>query len=159
MKDAIREALQLVPAGTYGGVPIEYRGGHKLVLEGDRIQIEQVIMNLARNACEAAAGREGGRVTVSAAVNGKDVTVSISDNGPGIAPEKVDALFEWTPSSKRGGMGIGLSICRHIIEAHHGRIWLESNSDAGACLAFSVPLESDRREMSIGLEPALHGGV
>ncbi|MBC9032719.1 PAS domain-containing protein [Sphingomonas sp. JC676] len=141
VKSAIRESLQLVRAGVYSGAPIEYRGSSKLKLGGDRVQIEQVIVNLARNACEAVAGREGGRVIVSATVRGQDVVVSVFDNGPGIPLDKVEALFEWTPSSKHGGMGIGLSICRHIIESHDGgRIWLESTSEAGACLAFSLPL-------------------
>jgi two-component system sensor kinase FixL len=152
VKDAIRESLQLVRAGIHSGTPIEYRGGSKLKLEGDRVQIEQVIVNLARNACEAVAGREDGRVIVSTTVRGRAMIVSVLDNGPGVSPEKVAALFEWTPSSKHGGMGIGLSICRHIIESHEGgRIWLESSSDAGACLAFSLPLPAPHAEL--GPEP------
>ena len=142
MRDAIRESLQLVQAGACGETLMECRGDGKLDLEGDRVQVEQVIMNLARNACEAVAEREGARVVVSAAAQGSDVVVSVSDNGPGFSPEMAGSLFEWAHSSKRGGMGIGLSICRQIIEAHHGRIWLESTSDAGSCLAFSLPLDA-----------------
>jgi PAS domain S-box-containing protein len=142
VREAIRESLQLVRAGACAGTHIECRGGGELSIEGDRVQTEQVIMNLARNACEAVADREDGRVIVSAAVRDKSVVISVSDNGPGVAAEKVTTLFEWTPSSKQDGMGIGLSICRHIVEAHRGRIWLESTSDAGACLAFSLPLEA-----------------
>jgi len=145
MREAIRESLQLVRVGARGGTPIEYRGGSRLDVEGDQIQIEQVIMNLARNACEAVAEREGGRVVVSSSIAGKDIVVSILDNGPGVPPAMASALFEWTQSSKRGGMGIGLSICRQIVEAHKGRIWLESSSEAGACFAFSLPLEAPGR--------------
>jgi two-component system sensor kinase FixL len=142
MRDAIRESLQLLRAGAQGKGAIEYRGGGELLLEGDRVQVEQVIINLARNACEAVSERDDGRVIVSAVVRQQEVIVSISDNGPGIAPAKVATLFEWTQSLKSGGMGIGLSICRHIVEAHGGRIWLESTSDAGSCLSFSLPLQA-----------------
>jgi PAS domain S-box-containing protein len=142
MADAIRESLRLVRAGACGATPIEYRGGSKLNLEGDRVQIEQVILNLARNACEAVAEREGGRVVLFAAVRDSEVVVSVCDNGSGVSPEMAGSLFEWAHSSKRGGMGIGLSICRQIVEAHHGRIWLESTSDGGTCLAFSLPLDT-----------------
>lgn len=144
MREAIRESLQLLHAGTQGSAPIEYRGGGELLLEGDRVQVEQIIVNLARNACEAVADRDGGRVIVSAVIRQHEVVVSIFDNGPGIAPEKVAALFEWTQSSKSGGMGIGLSICRHIVEAHSGRIWLESTGDAGSCVAFALPVQAAR---------------
>lgn len=141
MRDAIRESLQLLRAGAQGKGAIEYRGGGELLLEGDRVQVEQVIINLARNACEAVSERDDGRVIVSAVVRQKEAIVSISDNGPGIAPEKVATLFEWTQSSKSGGMGIGLSICRHIVEAHGGRIWLERTGDTGSCLSFALPLQ------------------
>ena len=144
MRDAIRDSLQLLRAGADSSTPIEYRGGGNLPLEGDRVQIEQVIVNLARNACEAVAGRDNGRVIVSAVVRQKDVIVSVFDNGSGIAPDKVGTLFEWTHSSKADGMGIGLSICHHIVEAHGGRIWLESTSDVGSCLSFSLPLQASR---------------
>jgi two-component system sensor kinase FixL len=141
MRDAVRESLQLLGAGAYGSAPIEYRGGGNLHLEGDRVQIEQVIVNLARNACEAVVERDKGRVIVTAAVRQKEVIVSVFDNGSGIASNKIATLFEWTPSSKPGGMGIGLSICHHIVEAHGGRIWLESTGDTGSCLSFALPLQ------------------
>jgi two-component system sensor kinase FixL len=144
MRDAIRESLQLLRAGAHGSGAIEYRGGGELLLEGDRVQVEQVIVNLARNACEAVAERDNGRVIVSAVARQKEVIVSVFDNGSGIASDKVGTLFEWTPSSKVDGMGIGLSICDHIVEAHGGRIWLESTSDAGSCLSFSLPLQTSR---------------
>lgn len=142
MREAIRESLRLVRIGACSDTQIEYRGSSKLSFEGDRVQVEQVIMNLARNACEAVSERKGGRVVVSAAIREKDMIVSVFDNGPGVSSERIDTLFEWTPSSKPGGMGIGLSICRHIVEAHGGRIWLESTSDVGACLAFSLPMRA-----------------
>lgn len=144
LRDAVRESLQLLGAGAYGSAPIEYRGGGNLPLDGDRVQIEQVIVNLARNACEAVAERDDGRVVVSTVVRQEEVIVSVFDNGSGIASDQVDTLFEWTRSSKADGMGIGLSICHHIIEAHGGRIWLESTSDAGSCLSFSLPLQVAR---------------
>lgn len=110
----------------------------------DRIQIQQVLHNLMRNAIEAltAEGSNAGRreLVLSASLAGRDaVQVSISDTGPGIAPEVADRLFETFVSSKPGGMGVGLSISRSIIEAHGGRLWVEPNPEGGAVFRFTLP--------------------
>ena len=104
---------------------------------GDRIQIQQVLVNLLRNAVEALDGREVRDITVSTrrAANGM-VCVSVADTGPGLDPDI--ALFQAFSSGKEGGMGLGLSICRTIVEAHGGRIWSEPQAEGGAVFRFTL---------------------
>lgn len=139
LKEAIRESIGLIHAGAHPGAPIDDTGCARVTIEADRVQIEQVIMNLARNACEAIAGTPDCQVVISTSVKENCVVVSVRDSGPGVTSGAAADLFEWSDSSKPGGMGIGLSICRTIIEAHGGRIWLESGS-GGADFRFSVPI-------------------
>ena len=106
----------------------------------DRVHLQQVVMNLIRNARDAM--REGGgrRIVVSAVpVSDEEVEVRVSDEGPGIAENIRDRLFSPFVTTKSSGTGIGLSICRTIIEAHGGRIWLASGPDRGAVMAFTLP--------------------
>ncbi len=113
----------------------------------DRIQIQQVILNLIRNALEAMVqGEEDGgasprrELMVAATGAGTEmVEVAISDTGPGLAPEIVGSLFGAFVSTKPGGMGMGLSICRSIVEAHGGRLWAEPNPGGGAVFRFTLP--------------------
>ena len=106
----------------------------------DRVHLQQVMMNLIRNAADAM--REGGgrRITVSAVPRSEsEVEVRFSDEGPGVAEKIRDRLFSPFATTKPRGSGIGLSICRTIIEAHGGRIWLASGPDRGAVIAFTLP--------------------
>lgn len=139
IKDAIRESVELVLAGTGCDVPIDDGDALSVQLVADRIQIEQVIMNLLRNACEAVSPVVG-QVSVSACVKGQDAIVSVWDNGSGVSAKAAATLFERGNSIKLEGMGIGLSICRTIIEEHGGKIWLGSSSSSGANFCFSVPI-------------------
>lgn len=110
------------------------------MITGNRVQIAQVIVNLLHNAFEAMSAEGGAdrQVTISAALDGRQLLVSIQDTGPGIPPDiNLFAQFETT---KPTGMGLGLSICRSIIEAHGGRIWHSSDSDIGARFNFTLPL-------------------
>jgi signal transduction histidine kinase len=110
---------------------------------GDRIQLQQVILNLLLNASDAMSGIDDRprQVTVSTAREGNDaVRVVVQDAGMGFDPENADRLFEPFYTTKSGGMGIGLSVSRSIIERHHGRIWAASNDGAGATFSFSIPL-------------------
>ena len=114
----------------------------------DRLMLEQVLLNLIRNGMEAmAATAEGQRVLRVAAEHGDgEVIVSIADNGSGIPEDVRDKLFTAFFTTKPEGMGVGLSICRSIIEFHRGRLWVEDNVQApngsGTIFKFSLPLES-----------------
>jgi two-component system sensor kinase FixL len=114
------------------------RGANEV--SADSIQVQQVLMNLIRNACEATSNVEHPRVTVRSRRHAADeVIVSISDNGPGV-PASAGDLFSPFVSSKRSGLGLGLSISRTIVEAHGGRIWVESTGEAGTTISFTLPV-------------------
>ena len=107
----------------------------------DKIQIQQVVVNLARNAIEAMEGSGRRELTVSAdLIEDGMVQVSVADTGPGIAPEIADRLFQPFVTTKAQGMGVGLSICRSIVEAHGGELRVEPNPGGGTIFRFSVPV-------------------
>ncbi len=103
----------------------------------DRIQVQQVIVNLLRNAIEAV--DDNGRVRLRADVDGSMLRVSVEDDGPGVPPDRIGRLFEPFATTKPGGMGLGLAICRTIIRAHGGRIWYEKGASGGARFLFTLP--------------------
>ncbi|HJN44611.1 MAG: hypothetical protein CL477_05875 [Acidobacteria bacterium] len=106
----------------------------------DRIQIQQVVMNLVTNAMQAMDGLAEARLTlrVRCRDDGWQI-VSVIDSGPGIEPSMVDTLFEPFTSSRAGGLGMGLSISRNIVESHSGQIWAENRPDGGATVSFGLP--------------------
>jgi two-component system CheB/CheR fusion protein len=106
----------------------------------DKVQIEQVLVNLIRNAKEAIEASERREIVISTSSNGADVRVEIADTGVGLSEKVKSSLFEPFMTTKVKGMGVGLSISRAIIEAHDGRIWAESNPKGGAIFAFRLPL-------------------
>jgi two-component system sensor kinase FixL len=109
-------------------------------VEVDRIQIQQVLINLIRNAIQALQNEERREVVIRTRGAGEDmVEVSVSDTGVGIAEQVRDALFSPFHSTKVEGMGIGLSISRTIVEAHHGRIWSEDAKGGGTVFRFTLP--------------------
>lgn len=110
----------------------------------DPIQIEQVILNLVRNAIDAV--RSGSnrtkrlQIRVAARLQAPStVVVSVSDNGPGVDPDRVEFLFDEFYTTKDHGLGLGLSISRSIVESHGGALWLESTSPRGTTFSFSIP--------------------
>ena len=106
----------------------------------DRVQIQQVLTNLIRNAIDAMIGSPTRTLIVKAeATPAGQVTISVEDTGSGIAENVADQLFHPFVSSKQSGMGIGLSICRTIIEAHSGRIWCDPRPGGGTIFHFTVP--------------------
>jgi two-component system sensor kinase FixL len=110
----------------------------------DKIQIQQVVANLIKNALDAMALSQDRRLTLrTSRHDGDAVEVEISDTGPGIAAEVADRLFEPFVTTKPEGMGIGLSICRSIIEDHHGHLAANANEDGGATLRFTLPIGSE----------------
>ena len=111
-------------------------------IQVDRVQIQQVLVNLVRNAMDAlnAAGTQDPAVAVSAWQDGTDVVFAVADNGPGIPEDVTGRLFEPFNTSKPEGMGLGLSICRTLVEAHGGRLWLDRSEAAGTAFHFRLPL-------------------
>ena len=110
-------------------------------VNADRIQLEQVLLNLARNGVEAMGQTEASRRTLHITVtsDGRQAVVSVADHGAGIAPEVAENLFQAFFTTKDEGMGMGLNICRSIIEYHQGRLWFEPNPGGGAIFRFSLP--------------------
>jgi len=108
----------------------------------DPVQIAVVLRNLIANAIDSASSAgDGGHVLISAAVAGDELLVEVQDSGPGVDAARVQTLFEPGTSGKPGGMGIGLSICRAIVEAHGGRLWVEAGS--GGRFRFTLPMEQE----------------
>jgi C4-dicarboxylate-specific signal transduction histidine kinase len=109
-------------------------------LHGDRIQLQQVILNLVRNAMEALTGRMDGIVGIAVVWLEDLVEIRVADNGPGIEPALAARLFEPLMTSKPDGLGLGLSICASIVQLHGGRIWLHSGEPGATEFRFSLPL-------------------
>lgn len=113
----------------------------------DRVQIEQVIINLLRNAMDAMRNAERRELVVRTGPHGNGLTVvRVSDSGSGIDEDNRERLFEPFMTTKKDGMGVGLSICRTIVEAHGGAIWAESNPGSGATFGFTLPTVAEAPE-------------
>jgi two-component system sensor kinase FixL len=138
--ELIAEARALA---TIGGAEadVEFRQdvSPSLAVLGDPIQIQQVLLNLMRNAIESMQEREERCLCVSAAPHGDMVEIVVRDTGPGIDPATGAQLFEPFNSTKADGMGVGLSICRTIVEAHGGRIWASRPDGPGAAFHLTLP--------------------
>ena len=111
---------------------------------GDPIHLQQIILNLIINGMDAMGGiLEGERLLtiVTEKRSDDELLVAVKDSGHGIPPEMIDMVFESFFSTRQNGLGLGLSIARSIVEAHHGRIWVENNPDRGATFRFTLPLD------------------
>jgi signal transduction histidine kinase len=111
-------------------------------IRGDRVQLQQVMLNLIINAIQAMSGlAEGVReLHISAESTESDgVRVAVRDSGPGLTEESLQRLFEPFYTTKPSGMGMGLSICRSIIEDHGGRLWATGDASQGAVFQFTIP--------------------
>ncbi len=145
----VHEACGLALVGAKeSNVEVSYRMDphldHVIV---DRVQIQQVIVNLVRNALDAMQGQGGGKLEVVTTIKNGMATVSVSDTGPGIDEQTAARLFQPFVTTKANGMGVGLSICRTIVEAHGGRIWTEPSPAGGASFHFTVPLAEDEEQL------------
>ena len=113
-----------------------------IILQMDAMLITQVILNLVENALKY--GGESKRVLITVSRGEREALLTVRDHGMGILPEKQDTLFSGRAiprDDSRHGLGIGLSICKTIVNAHHGRIWAENCADGGAEFNFTLPLE------------------
>jgi two-component system sensor kinase FixL len=106
----------------------------------DKVQVQQVLLNLVRNALEAMEGASRRELTVATRVgeHAEMIEVSVADTGPGLAPDVLERLFEPFVTTKRHGLGVGLPICRTVVESHGGRIWAEPNERGGATFRFTL---------------------
>jgi signal transduction histidine kinase len=111
---------------------------------GDRILLQQLLQNLISNAIKYRKPEESPRILVSAQPHGGSVTVSVKDNGEGIASryhQQIFAPLKRLHGAEIGGTGIGLAICKRIVERHGGRIWVQSQAGEGATFFFTLPRE------------------
>jgi len=143
LAELIWQSLRLVRADTteYGiDVSVAAKGLPNVV--GMRVQIAQVIVNLLRNAIESIAesGDNLKQIKVSAGVTGDEVEVVVEDSGAGV--DKSIDLFGQFETTKTEGMGLGLSICRSIVEAGGGKMWHDETYENGARMCFTVPIEA-----------------
>jgi C4-dicarboxylate-specific signal transduction histidine kinase len=145
--DAILEVIAITRAEAANNrvsVRTQFAGGLPSV-QGDRVQLQQVILNLVVNAIQAMRGiGEGARelvISVEAVPSEGGVRVGVRDTGPGLSPEILSRLFEPFYTTKPEGMGMGLSICRSIIEAHGGRLWAIPCEPHGALFQFTIPAD------------------
>ncbi|MBW3570707.1 MAG: HAMP domain-containing histidine kinase [Gemmatimonadetes bacterium] len=125
------------------GVRVDAAGVEQAVVLADAYYLRQVVDNLVRNAREAMAGQEGARLRVTVERDGGQAVVRVADNGPGIAPDRLDRIFQPFVSTKGKGMGLGLAICREIVEAHAGRIEVDSAVGRGTTFTLRLPLYGD----------------
>ena len=109
-------------------------------VEVDRVQIQQILLNLIRNAMEAMEGSEVRELSVGIVMENDAVLISVADTGSGVTPEIEAKLFQPFVTTKAEGMGIGLSVCRTIVEAHGGRLWMEPNVGGGSVFRFTLPV-------------------
>lgn len=146
---AIREVIDITRGeAVKNGVRLQMELGNGLpVVEGDRVQLQQVILNLIMNAVEAMGAIEERDRTLLVST-GRDaadgVLVSVRDSGPGLDAESADRLFEAFYTTKPNGIGMGLAICRSIVEAHGGRMWAGPARPRGAILQFTLPSKTRR---------------
>ncbi len=143
LAQCIDEVLELLHSEVIRhGVDVERSLETQLTVRANKTQIQQVILNLVINALEAMAEQPAGerilRITATRA-DGK-AQVSIRDTGVGIAEDMLDRIFEGFYTTKPQGLGVGLEVCRSIMESHHGSIWAEANPDRGATFHFTLPL-------------------
>jgi signal transduction histidine kinase len=110
-------------------------------LSGDRIQLQQVILNLVSNSIDAMAAVTPRNLVIRSILDGADrVRIDVEDSGCGIDAEDAERVFDAFFTTKPSGMGMGLSVCRSIIENHGGRLWASRNSDRGTTFHFTLPV-------------------
>jgi PAS domain S-box-containing protein len=146
MNEVVHEVLRLVHSDLLSrnvAVALDLQPDLPVMM-GDRVQLQQVLLNLILNACDAMRELEASRVVSirSGLVAGPAIEVAISDVGHGIAPDELERVFTPFVTSKAEGIGLGLAICRTLIEAHRGKLWASNNERGGATLQFTLPVSN-----------------
>lgn len=143
LNEAISEVIDMVRSAIADNrVSVQTRLAEgSLAIHGDRVQLQQVLLNLILNAVEAMGSVETGarELSVSTEQDHTGVRVAVSDYGPGIDATHLERVFEAFYTTKSGGTGMGLPICRSIIDAHGGKLWAEANEPRGAVFQFTLP--------------------
>jgi PAS domain S-box-containing protein len=144
LNEAINEVIGLA-GSTISGNAVSLRTSlmqESPLVHGDRVQLQQVLLNLVLNAVEAMGSVDDGPRELSISTEqtqANDVLVAVRDSGPGIDPESFERVFDAFYTTKSSGVGMGLSICRSIVDAHGGRLWADANQPRGAVLQFTLP--------------------
>jgi two-component system CheB/CheR fusion protein len=144
LHDLIRKAQELTAAGVEKAkvkFVLQLDASEDVVI-ADRIQIQQVLVNLIRNAIEAMHDSSDRTLTISTRLDDGSILTDVVDTGCGIHPPVEQVLFEAFTTTRPEGLGVGLSISRSIIEAHHGKIWADNVAEGGAKFSFTLPLAS-----------------
>jgi PAS domain S-box-containing protein len=152
INETIHEVIALAHSEVQrNGIALETRLSDDVhyvpLILADRIQLQQVILNLMINAIEAMSGSDEGPrelLVRSGIAESQHVLVAVRDSGPGLDPKNLDRLFDAFYTTKPQGLGMGLAICRSIIDAHGGRLWATANDDRGATFQFTLPTVGER---------------
>ena len=144
LNKAVEEVLALVRGElSKNGVSVHVRTAEGLSpVKGDRVQLQQVMLNLILNSIEAMTGADVSERKLEITTESRHtdgLLVAVADSGPGVAANDLERIFESFHTTKAGGVGIGLSICRSIIDAHGGRLWAEAHQPRGAVFRFTLP--------------------
>jgi PAS domain S-box-containing protein len=145
MASLVREVVALVHSDAILlNVNLAVKTAHGLpTVQGDKVQLQQVVLNLLLNAFDAMKEYPPKERQVKLSVELNDaglIQTAVSDRGPGLSSDKLDKIFQPFYTTKGEGLGMGLSICRSIVEAHRGRLWAENNADHGATFSFTLPV-------------------
>ena len=148
INDVIREVVELTRSeAVKNDVSVQTDLASSLpLIHGDRVQLQQVILNLIMNAVEAMSAASDGKRELFISTRKTDpqgVLVGVQDSGPGLTPATLEHIFDAFHTTKPNGLGIGLPICRSIIEAHGGKLWANANVPDGATFEFTVPAFAD----------------
>jgi signal transduction histidine kinase len=143
INEAIREMIVLTRGEALkNSVTVQMQLEGLPLIQGDRVQLQQVVLNLILNAVEALSSVDGARRELSIRTKRRgadEVLVAVRDSGPGIDSEHLERVFDSFYTTKPSGIGLGLSICRSIIDAHGGRLWAAANEPRGAAFQFTLP--------------------
>ncbi len=144
LDEVVRETLALFEGlAARRGIPLRvFLAGDLPKVTADRVEIEQVLLNLLQNAVDAMVDHEGRErgITVRTSHDGSSVKVAVRDHGPGLTAEAEAHLFDTFFTTKPQGLGLGLSICRTIVESHGWRLWAADNDDGGLTMRFTLPV-------------------